>query len=222
MFRFEGSAGYFIFVICSACFMENLKPTRPNGSSGRESQNLKPNNGFTLVELLAVAAITVLLSTIILASTREPTKKLDVRRAAQIVAADMRRAQGMALSAESVSCASGTLVPYYGFRVQSGAALASYLLFADCNKDNQYSAADDLIVGQETLDKVAVAATVPVSGGADFLEIVYAPPVPTIAIDGSTYAHPAVGTFSIQLCHSTDASICKTVSGNTRGNVEIK
>lgn len=183
------------------------------------------NRGFTLPEVLVVVAITAILGTILLANTREPERKFDVKRGIQTLSADLRQTQGFSISAQSRSCGAQTFVPYYGFRVQSaGAENTSYFIFADCDKNYVFdtSGSDDFIIASTTLNNVFISSTTPSSGGSTFLDIVYIPPNPDLAINGSTFIYPAVGDYGIELCHVGDATICSSVWGNSRGNIEVQ
>ncbi len=180
--------------------------------------------GFTLVELMVVVAITVILSTILLARTRQPTRELELKVAAQNLSADLRGVQGLALSGGSVSCGGVDMVPYYGLRIQADSSgQATYYIFADCNRNNIYdSSSNDFITNTITLNNIFVNSTTPASGGADWLDIVYSPPGPSVAIDGSIFSYPNTGEFTIELCHIGITTLCSSVKGNTRGNVEIE
>lgn len=180
--------------------------------------------GFTIVELMVVIAITALLSAILLANTRSSSRDADLRREAQILAADFRKAQGLAISASSAQCGLSTLVPYYGVRIKADIITnASYFIYADCNRDYEFdSGSDDFIVDTIVFDKVFVNATSPSSGGTDWLEVVYIPPVPEVAIDGALYTFPATGSFTVGLCHRAEVTACITLKGNTSGNIEVQ
>ena len=200
------------------------KPALPR-SSGLPKYGDKLLTGFTLIEVLAVTAITVILGILLVANTREPARKFDLRRGAQVLVADLRRAQGYAVTPQRVSCGTDLIVPGYGFRVEAAAGQsASYTIFADCDRNNLFNPAgsDDFAVASNVMDLVAVNSTVPASGGGVFLEIVFVPPSPDVAVNGSVFPYPAVGTFEIQLCHVADSSLCTSVKGNTRGNIEIE
>lgn len=186
---------------------------------------LKANKGFSIIELLAVTAITILLGSILLANTKEPTRKFELKSSSQILMADLRGAQAFAISAQSMVCGAETKVPYYGFRIQANSsATASYSVFADCDKNNLFNdvGSDDFIIETTVLNHLFVKSTDPPSGGADFLSVVYIPPIPDVAINGSTFAYPLTGEFTIELCHSSDSSLCVEIWGNSRGNVEIR
>lgn len=180
--------------------------------------------GFTIIELLAVIAITVILGTLLLTNTREPSRKFDLRRGVQTLSADFRKAQALAISSQLTECGPITKVSNYGLRIRENNSTSTvYSIFADCNQNNQFdsSGSDDFIVETTILSNVFVNLTDPSSGGIDYLDIVYSPPIPDIAIDGAVFSYPDLGTFSIQLCHFRDPTLCSGISGNSRGNVEI-
>lgn len=183
------------------------------------------SKGFTLIELLAVVAVTVLLASLLLANTREPARKFELRRGAQSLAADLRRAQGYATTPQRASCGAQVVVPNYGLRVRAVPSVnASYLIFADCDRNNIFNeiGSNDFIVASTTIDLVVVSSTTPASGGATWLEVVFIPPSLDVAINGGVFPYPTVGTFGIQLCHLADPALCTSVWGNTRGNIEIE
>ncbi len=111
---------------------------------------MKKNKGFTLVEILVVAAIIVVVSAILIINFRKGGEIGQLQRSAQKIAQDIRKVQNMALS----SVKFGTSVPVEGygirFRTQD---LTLYLLFADTQSgdDCTYSGSGTII--SPTLEK---------------------------------------------------------------------
>ncbi len=191
----------------------NVLATRKKGSARPGAAK-----GYTVVELLVVIGIATLLGTILLANTRTGGRTSDIDRAAQVLALDLRKAQALALSAKEEQQCSGNTVPYYGVRVRrQNNQVGLYELFADCNRNNRFDVSD-VTLSQETMPNIEVQATIP-NPASGWLEIVYIPPNPTVAI------RRTVGTytdFSIELRHLNDQALIRFVAGNDKGNLETQ
>jgi type II secretory pathway pseudopilin PulG len=181
---------------------------------------MKHSRGFTVVEVLVVSVITIILASLILANNRNASRRFEIQAAAQTLSAVLRQAQGYALSARAEPLCSGSNpIPYYGVRVEEEQTLeAPYEIFADCNQNLRYNSSD-VTVESGVLIKTTVQDTTPNPGpGDDWLEIVYIPPDPDVAIRRSL----SRDNFEFELCHINDASLCVEVAGNDKGNVEIQ
>ena len=171
------------------------------------------------MEVLVVIGIAVLLGTLLITNTRGGERQSDIQRAAQVLALDLRKAEALAVSAKDEPlCEPQNSVPYYGVRVrrQNGQE-GLYELFADCNRNNRLDGGD-ITLSQETLNNVEVENTTP-SPQSGWLEIVYQPPNPTVAIRRTVGAYT---DFSFELKHLEDASLIFYVAGNDRGNIEVQ
>jgi len=104
-----------------------------------EYRNIVENKGFTLVELAVVIFIILLLTAVTLPNYRSGEKRLALQRSANKLAQDIRRVQGMAMSAEEFH----GIVPEggYGIRVRDkhgSPPIYTYFLYADCNNNEVY------------------------------------------------------------------------------------
>lgn len=179
----------------------------------------KKNAGFTILEALVVVTITVLLSSALLLNGRKGSHSLDLKRGVQTLMVILRDVEGRATSAKSVKCGAFDKVPYYGLHIQQDSSnQAEYTIFADCDRDNVFNVAtDDFIIEQKIIDGVFVNSTIPASGGGSYLDVVYIPPVPQVAVNGSIIMS---GTFTIQLCSWAETGLCSSIIGNSIGAIE--
>lgn len=121
-------------------------------------QSRKRPAGFTLVEVLVVLVITVAIATVSIAAFRGQTNAAAVRRARDVLVADLRTQQQSSLAGKTISvCSSGPLrvcpadgscvcqsvVPVGGYGVyvatcSPGATPCTYALFADLDHDGAF------------------------------------------------------------------------------------
>jgi len=154
----------------------------------------KTENGFTLVEFLVAVTIITIFSVIILANYEPGEQNLALQRTVHQVAQDIRRTQEMSMSARKSSACSGD-VPTGGYGIYFYDPVVnqtSYVLFADCNADENYSA------GEETGDPIEIEEGVGVytliSGGAGVstLTIIFKPPDPIVVSNAIVAATSSV------------------------------
>ena len=185
---------------------------------------LKKGEGFTLMEMLAVMAITLFLGVLLLANSRDPERKFDLRRAVQSMSAEIRKTQALAIAAQSKNCGGQPEVPFFGLSISESATgdTGTFFVFTDCNKNNLFDpSSNDTIIANLSLQRAFIERVTPAIEGSR-LEVVYISPVPSVAINGSLTAYPTVSNFSIRICHIGEPSLCSEVWGNTIGNVEIR
>lgn len=115
-------------------------------------------NGFTLVESLVVIAITIFIVGIGFLSYRNVQSRQRVTESAQLLAQAVRRAQGMALEAQSYN----GVVPA-GYGIYFSADSSSYILFADCDNDGIYEVLDTCAGAPEKIDEVSLERGVKVT-----------------------------------------------------------
>jgi prepilin-type N-terminal cleavage/methylation domain-containing protein len=111
---------------------------------------LMSERGFSLVEILTTISIIVIVTGIIFSSYRKAGQQSALQRAANKIAADIRRVQQMAISTEQFE---GTSVRGYGFYCQTGEPTEHYFLFANRVGDRSYEPGVDEIVEDVTLEK---------------------------------------------------------------------
>ena len=163
--------------------------------------------GFTLVELMVVIAIIALISVIVFANYREGEKQFSLQRSVHKLAQDIRRAQNMAMAAKEYSGCSTGYKYGYGIRLTTaGAETGHYILFADCNNNEDYDSGEMV----EDIEFESGVEIKTLSG--DPLRITFTPPDPTINIKPSDPA-------SIQL--GTDSQT-KTITVNNAGLIETE
>jgi Tfp pilus assembly protein FimT len=177
------------------------------------------NKSFALIELLVVISIIVILTGIVFAGYRTGQQQLALQRAANQLAQDIRRAQGLALAAENFHGA----VPSGGYGIYfSGTGITSYILFADCDNDKTYDTANtcpDCSVAPcnsnqfpEQLETIELEKDVSISAlSSSPLQIAFTPPDPTVTITLS-----APGQITLSLSGQT-----KTITVNKAGLIEI-
>jgi prepilin-type N-terminal cleavage/methylation domain-containing protein len=104
---------------------------------------------FTLIELLVVTVIITLLSLVVFLNYRAGGQQLALQRSAQKLAQDIRRAQGMAMSAKEYG---GEVPPRYG--TECSTDNPDYcILFADVNDNGVYQEVPDEEVERITFER---------------------------------------------------------------------
>ena len=166
--------------------------------------------GFTLVELLTVAAIMLILSGIILTSFRVGQGSLALDRSAHKFAQDMRRAMELALRAQPLgACA----ISGYGVYVnKNNPQDKEYRIFGDCNWNGFYDA------GDVTVEVLKFEKGVHISGVSPnpIAHIFFLPPDPQVGIFPG---NPATAQVILQL--ENDPSRVKTLTINNKGVIDI-
>jgi Tfp pilus assembly protein FimT len=172
---------------------------------------LKNNAGFSLVELVAVAAIIVLMLGIIFTNWRSGSKDLLLSRAAHKLAQDIRRAGEMAMSAKEFQ----GQVPQGGYGIYlTTANSGSYILYADSNGNEKYDASDGKVETIYFENDVFIKVI-----SQDNLSINFKPPIPKIEIKGtSSELTEAEITLSLQ----SNPNKTKKVIVNTAGLIEVE
>lgn len=171
------------------------------------------NKGFTLVELLVTIAIIGILSSVLFLGRTGEEKKLALQRTAYQLTQDLRETQEMAMGAGEVSCAGGE-THNFGVYFHVVSSPTSYLLFADCDKDQSYIQANDEVLREVNLEKgVQIQSISPSVSNA--LNIVFSPPNPITFINGEDWREEA----EIILILGEDEKIIKI---NSAGRIEIE
>lgn len=187
--------------------LKGMKHKRSNGFtppeffknfSGAGKNNRKTPTGFTLIEVLVVIFIISVISGSVLASSWRGQSQYSVAKAAQKLAADLRRVQGMALAGklQGASAPAG-----YGLYMQSS---GQYLIFYNNGASKIYDGAS-VILETVDMDRVSLSP----SGGSVF----FVPPDPTTYINGANAGSQA---FTI-----TGGSYAKNVTVFVGGRIDI-
>lgn len=176
-------------------------------------KHMKENKqkGISMLELLVTIAVIMILSSILFLGRNIEQKKLFLQIAGLTLAQDMREAQEMAMGAGEADCDG---VKTYSFGVYfEEATPGSYIIFADCN-DNQQKDIDDELV-REVVFKTAIAIC---ELGPSPLNIVFAPPEPIVYINGIEVGEEGVVT----LCLKAEPTVQQKVKVNNVGMIEIQ
>ncbi|HTP56805.1 MAG TPA: type II secretion system protein [Candidatus Paceibacterota bacterium] len=172
--------------------------------------------GFTLIEVLVVAAITVMLTGFLIASFSR--SRLDMNQVAAMMTDAIREAQADALSGSLVR---GTFRCGYGVHFDAG----GYTIFAgpdasqpgvDCSAGRTYAGQGISAVSSALLPDPTLEIIQPVP------DIFFEPPDPTTYIGGSSAPGTAV-TINVHVkgaaCPGTD---CRSIHVSTSGLIELQ
>ncbi len=168
--------------------------------------------GFTLVELLVVIGIMVFMTSLVLPNWRRGNKGLALERALHQVAQDITRAQELSLRAQFFQCQVGS-IKGYGIHWDRTAMPDSYLLFADCNGNEQYDTSDTTVETLSLEPGIAISSLSP----DPQLSIVFVPPEPRVVIKPGDPAGAA-----IVLTLDNEPETTRTVSVSSRGIIDIQ
>lgn len=167
------------------------------------SKNIS-NKGFTLAEVLIVIAIMLFLIPMVLTNYNEGDKQFSLYRSAHDLAQDLRSAQEMAMTGKTTPVQFGENFPAGGYGLFFEDHKNSYILFADCDGDNEYDASGVVATScsEATPDNpypekiqelflepgVIILSITPSSP----LTIVFFPPIPVITISPQPSSKEAV------------------------------
>lgn len=187
--------------------------------------NNKSGMGFTLVELLVVAAIILLLTALILPNYRKGEKQFALQRAANKLGQDIRRVQQMAMSAEEcVPC--GNIVPStgYGIIIDKTFNIRQYRLYADYPSSNEFfkPPLPDTIVDIIDLEKGVIIKEIKIPAGTlyDSVSVNFKPPDPITKIRFET--GPFRSEAWIILALEDALNVTKTIELNEAGLIYIR
>jgi len=178
----------------------------------------KKNAGFTLTELLVVAAIISLMSTLMLVNYRSGERHFALQGSAHKLAQDLRRTEELSMSLKEFQGCFDPVPAGYGIYLKNGTPNEKkrYILFADCKPGNQdYDPGSDGIVEEISLERgVEISNLSPMAPDPKFsLVIVFTPPDPTVTIN------PTAPSASITLSNNDQI---KTISVNKSGLITIE
>lgn len=211
-----------------------MKP--PNHEAMKQYGNEVIKTGFTLVELLVSIFIIVLLAGIIFASYRTGGQQFALQRSANKLAQDIRRVQQMAMSAKETNLggqvpAGQEFVPKggYGISFDTISSNSSYMIFADCNENRQYTSGNVCVSDSypEDVETIELEKGVQIKdiqkeggGSPDRIDITFVPPDPEIHIVPPAGGEPS--WCEIILVLIADSSKTKTITINKAGLIEIE
>ena len=185
---------------------------------------MNKEKGFTLLEILTVVVIISLLSTIIIAGYREGERQFALKRSAHQLAQSLRKAQEMALSSQEFMG-----IPQGGYGISLKEGSDKYVLFIDCNNNNQFDNGNvcrDCSSGEcfgyvsdkieeFTLEElIKVETLTPYPGEDNSLSVVFLPP------DPETVFNPESDFASIKLNFENGPG--KMIYINKVGLIEIE
>lgn len=184
------------------------------------------SKGFTLVELFVVIAIIGILTTVLLLGGTNREMQV-LQREANELAQNMREMQEMAMGAKEVVCPAVAGVPItrifgVNWKTIGGAGTewqGYYTLFGECNSPPTYEFnPTDIEISKVYYEKeVKVCNILPVPPPVK-LNLAFAPPDPTVFLNGATSTQEAI----ITLCLKSDPSISIDVKVNSIGRIEIE
>ena len=156
----------------------------------------KSEKGFTLVEFLVAVTIITIFSVIILANYEPGEQNLALQRTVHQVAQDVRRTQEMSMSArKSSACSDDVPTGGYGIYFYDPAInQTSYVLFADCDGNENYGAGEEVGDLIEIEEGVGVYTLTSGGAGVSTLTIIFKPPDPMV-ISNSIVAATSSVTF---------------------------
>lgn len=166
--------------------------------------------GFTIPELLISVFIIVLMTGISVIGWSSGETALALDRAAHKFAQDVRKATELSQRAQWYSCVMGTITGY-GVYVSTGAS-TSYILYVECNDNQEYNAGADAVFQQVALEnRIQISSAVPSS-----FSMLFVPPVPVITIQPGDLDQAQVVLSAIG-----DPARSKTITITTKGVIDI-
>jgi prepilin-type N-terminal cleavage/methylation domain-containing protein len=175
---------------------------------------------FTLIELLVVTVIITLLSLVVFLNYRAGGQQLALQRSANKLAQDIRRAQGMAMSAKEYG---GEVPPRYG--IECSTDNPDYcILFADVNDNGLYQEVLDEEVERITFERgVSVqqlfVGDPPSSQFRVRVGVTFKPPDPATTIRGSGDPDDGLPVTQIVLTNGTET---KSINVNKAGLIYVE
>ncbi len=173
------------------------------------------NKGFTLIEILVVAAITGVISTFMLINF--PRTRVDLNQSGSVLIADLRATQSKALASTRYDSGSGATIRCgYGVHYISP---TSYSIYAgpDASSVNCSSLNRNFNGGDTTITTKTFGATV-VEFKAVFSDIFWEPPYPTTYLNNSS-ANASIN-ITIGKNGGTCPGNCKTINVSTSGKIQ--
>ena len=183
--------------------------------------NLKPENGFSIIELVIISAIIATFSVVLILNFRaSPKNRVARNQVAAVIVSDVRRMQSAATASSRFQ---GSTVCGYGIHYVNN---TSYLLYAGVldggatrcqNTNHNYQSGIDRIVETRPLINSNMEIR------AAFLDVFYEPPDPKTYINNSPLLSGATTTVSIQLKGQSSCSgqSCTQITIYPSGQIDI-
>src|SRR3989344_8930515 len=168
--------------------------------------------GFTLIEILVVIGIMIFMTALVLPNWRRGNQELAIDRALHQVAQDITRAEESALRAQFFQCQTGS-IKGYGVYWDRTEMPDSYLVFADCNGNEQYDISDTTVETIEIENGISISSLSP----DPFFSIVFTPPEPRVAIKPGD---PSQAQIILTL--DSEPGTMRTITVTSRGIIDIQ
>ena len=185
---------------------------------------MKPS-GFTLIEVLAVAAIIAILSAAFIVNLGPGNKQLALSRAANKLAQDIRRVQEMAMSTKGCSLCGGSAPSGYGIFLEVSSN-SVYILYADTitPQGNEFYTPSDTIIEPPYIELGKGIVIQNINTPPLKVAINFRPPDPVTKIKYPSGGSEAelMGDAIITLSVETDPSQTKTVRVNKAGLIWVE
>lgn len=168
-------------------------------------------SGFTVLEMIAVIAIVVLISSSMLMqkSGGEDLRRLNMD--AQKIVYNLRKAQNYAMSAKLSECSGNPVMPF-GV-IFNTSSPTSYVFISDCNNNKVYDPSEDIVISTVNIENSSISSISPLS----YLHVFFAAPVPQTYINSPVINYSDFG--SITICSRRTQDLCKDITINSMGTI---
>ncbi len=179
-------------------------------------KDFQSQRAFTLIEMLVVISIIIILTSIIVPIYQGSRNQLSLQRAVNKLAQDIRRTEEMAMAAKEITNPNNSnekFVPAGGYGVYFGplAELNHYIIFADCNNNQDYDGPANQCGSpankfREKIEEIELESGIQIDSFSPILppgklDITFTPPDPTTRVNGST----STATIILKVENSTTA-----------------
>ena len=173
------------------------------------------NRGFTLIEVLVVAAITGVISTLMLLNFQRT--RIDLTESGGVFIADLRATQSKALASARYDSGSGSKIRCgYGLRYES---LTSYSIYTGPDAaSNNCKSLNRNFDGADTIVSTKKFGNENVEFKSTFSDIFWEPPHPYTYLNNSSVS--ASITITIGKKGGICPGDCKTINVSTSGKIE--
>lgn len=177
----------------------------------------KMHAGFTMVEVIVMAAVIMTLTAIIVGGFPVFNENALVRKEAERLALEIRNTQSNAILGR-VALGAGATPLYWGLHAESSSP-GQYIIFADINGNRQYNAGVDEILKTVSLENgVAIVALESPSGAESELNFFFIVPYGDTEIFNAV---SSVGSWGKITLASPKRSVTRTVTVRISGQISI-